>query len=1063
MLSAQAVQSKEARTYDNHRSLAFRENKGQVTDQEGTRRDDIYFQLNTGDRSVFMGANSIHYQWNKIMAQDTLIRDASGAGGRMNKVESYRLDMQLLGANMHPEIVKEDMLTDVDIYYLQGLDGVRARSFKRITYKEIYPDIDLTVYIKDGALKYDFVVRPGGDVRDIKMHYEGATDILLEQGAAIIRTPVGNLTETRPYSYQQANESVIASRFLLQDHTLSFETGICNGTLVIDPELRLDWGTYFGGSGIESGQYLMNTYQGYYAYGNTVTPDHTGAVYLSGTTSSLDNIATAGAFQTTLSFGNNAFLVRFDTSGQRLWSTYYSGYGMIDEGTVSGRGHSIACDTIGNVYMAGNTFCDSGIATTGAYQQYRNSNGYGWPDLYLVKFKNDGTREWSTYYGNPRIDEGGSIAVKPDGSSIYLAGASQSYSPAIDAIASPNAYISPVSVGNAAYSGFLACFNSNGQRQWGTYIADVTNIISTVYDIALDKQGDIFLTGYAISDYPGNTYSIASPGSYQPQYSGCVTSPFFPPSCMTDAFLQKWDGNGNRIWGTYYGGNYPDGGYAVACDDAGDVYITGFTSPFTSANNGTYSVASQGSFMDIFPPEGGSFLAKFSGVGQRLWATYYYGQGTGLACVNDKVFFLVNTAMGNVATACAHQTDNSGIFATGFNTSSLLTIFNASGVREYATYYGGKYNDWGFSLATFKTDDDIHIYTAGNTFSPTGIATPGSYKSVLGNQLSIQRDAYVARFSMPQVKRVEVPCFTADSVQLFAKDTSYNSYEWNDGSDSKSIWVKESGVYRVSYLKANGCVLTDSFSVILYPMPQLSVTAGCMGQGMATLDVPTGGNGMYSYKWYNASGTLIEESSGLDRVTVDSLPAGNYTCSIRTPDCDTIISFRVETFPDLTLEVSNDTSIVAGSSVILFATGASVYQWQPEQWLDNPRSDRPEASPRESITYTVTGYNEYGCKATQQVRIDIHDVVFIPNAFSPNADGINDEFKIGNYGYRKLEEFRIFNRWGQEVFYTADPSKGWNGIYKGKPSDVGTYNYYIRLVNAGGELKVFKGTLTLMY
>lgn len=1058
-----SVHGKEGVTYNNHRNLAFRENKGQVTDQTGAGRDDIYFQLSTEYKSVFIGADKIHYQWNKMDLQDTVAFKSSSSGPPLNKIESYRLDMWLVGANPNAIILKEDVLPDVDIYYQHGLNGVRAASFRKITYKDIYPNIDWVLYIKNNSLKYDFVVRPGGNTNDIKMQYEGATSIFLDDGAAVITTPMGKLRESKPYSFHQQDGSLISSRFLLKDNVLSFETGKRNGTLVIDPELRLDWGTYFGGSGIEGGQYLMNTFQGYYAYGNTVTTDHTGAVYLSGTTASVDNIATTGAYQVALSFGNNAFLARFDNEGNRLWSTYFSGFGFIDEGTVSGRGHSVVCDTIGNVYMAGNTFCDSGIATTGAYQQYRNSNGYGWPDLYLVKFKNDGTREWSTYYGNPRIDEGGSLAVKPDGSRIYLAGASQSYSPSVDAIATPNAYIGPVTIGNAAYSGFLACFNATGQRQWGTYIADVSNIISSVYDLALDKQGNIFLTGYAIGDYAGNTHSISSPGSYQPQYSGCVISPFFPPSCMTDAFLQKWDSDGNRLWGTYYGGNYPDGGYAVACDEAGDVYMTGFTSPFTNANNGPYSVASQGSFMDVFPTEGGAYLAKFSGTGQRLWATYYYGQGIGLACADDKVFFLVNTAIDDAATPCAHQTDNSGIFATGSNPSSLLTIFNTSGIREYATYYGGKYNDWGSSLAAVKANDDIHIYTAGNTLSPSGIATPGSFKSALGSQLSIQRDAYVARFVMPQPKRIKVPCFSSDSVLITATDTSYDSYEWNDGSVNKSIWVKNSGLYTVHYAKPNGCMITDSFWVTIYPMPQLTTTQGCIGQGIATMHLETENNGVYTYKWYRSSGELIEEISGSDYVAIDSLQAGNYTCRILTPDCDTIVSFTIETFADIELTISNDTLIAAGHSVVLSASGANLYRWQPEQWLDDPRSANPEATPEAPITYTVTGYNKYGCKASKSVRIDINEGLFIPNAFSPNGDGINDEFKIGNYGYQKLEEFRIFNRWGQEVFYTTDPGKGWGGNYNSKQADMGTYHYYIRLLNPKGAVQTLKGSLTLIH
>jgi gliding motility-associated-like protein len=229
------------------------------------------------------------------------------------------------------------------------------------------------------------------------------------------------------------------------------------------------------------------------------------------------------------------------------------------------------------------------------------------------------------------------------------------------------------------------------------------------------------------------------------------------------------------------------------------------------------------------------------------------------------------------------------------------------------------------------------------------------------------------------------------------------------------------------------------------------------------MHLEAGSNGVYTYKWYRSSGELIEETPGSDYVTVDSLQAGNYTCRILTPDCDTTVHFAIETFAGVELTISNDTLIAAGQSVVLSASGASLYQWQPEQWLDDPRSANPKATPEAPITYTVTGYNEDGCKASKSVRININEAVFVPNAFSPNGDGINDEFKIGNYGYLKLEEFRIFNRWGNEVFYTTDPGKGWTGNYNGKQADIGTYHYYIRIFNPKGEVQTLKGTLTLIY
>jgi gliding motility-associated-like protein len=1066
----------------------FRENAGQVTDQYGQPRSDIRFQLTANGLSIFIGKGNLHYQWNEIeQHQDAASKHAQGITDTpraLPKINSYRLDVTLLGANQQAAIHTEDVLPDVDVFYTNALAGVRAHAYRKITFRDIYPNIDWVFYCKGEVVKYDFVVHPGGKVSDIRMRYDGAKEIAIKNGALVVATPMGSITEQKPYSYTAENGLMVPSGFKLNNNTISFDAGDYSGTLVIDPELRLEWSTYYGGAGTESGQYIRESQQGFQAYGQTVITDNKGTVYMSGTTQSADNIATTGTHQHILSaVGNNAYLVKFTPDGQRAWATYFGGRGgpynseyNVFFGTVSGRGHSIACDTLGNIYMTGNTYNDSDIATPGAYQA--SISGTGWPDLYLVKFNSSGNREWSTYFGNPGKEEGGSVAVTPDGSKIYLTGASTAYDAAIDTIASGNAFIPANGMGGARYSGFLACFNTLGQRQWGTYIGDVANITSTVYDIALDREGYIFLTGYAIGDSPNPNQSISSPGSHQPAFSSCPLPPGPPGGYylirpVPDAFIQKWDSTGNRVWGTYYGGsglggaNAPDGGYALACDDSGNVYMTGFTSPFTCGAYGQWTVATQGSFLEEFPREGGGFLVKFSGSGQRQWGTYYYGDylfgnSTALACKGGNVFLLINTYSDSLATPCAYQTENPSIYQTGTSLSTHLSIFNRSGQRTYASYFGGKLDDWGSSLAIDSTAEGLTLYIAGTTFSPTGIASPGSFKSTLGGQLNRQRDAFLSKFLIPAPRQIIVPCFSQDSIMLTATDTTGSSYEWNNGTSGHSIWVNASGSYVINYLKKNGCPVADTFLVTINPLPLLNTQNRCKGEGVASAVVAPGNTNTYTYNWSTAQNTLIKTAQSDRGDAVSALNAGSYRLQILADGCDTTIFFNIEELPGLVLTASSDTLIAAGSSIRLWASGALTYQWSPEQWLDNHRSASPVASPREPVTYTVTGFNEYGCHASLNVHIDINENIFMPNAFSPNGDGINDVFKAGNYGYHKISEFRVFNRWGEEVFYTVQPDQGWDGYCKGQPADIGIYHYYIRLQNTKGLEQTFKGDVTLI-
>lgn len=1060
--------------------LAFRENSGQVTDQYGKLRDDIDFQLEANGASVFIGVGAIHYQWNSISGADPVPGDPGKIGSKADhpkRINSYRMDVMLLGANQGAELVKGNMNTDVDIYYAFGLEGKRAKSYQKITYRNIYPNIDWVLYTQGDELKYDFVVHAGGKTSDIKMHYGGATSLVLKDGSLIAGTPMGTLTEAKPYSYAPETGREIASGYQLNKDIVSFAVENYEGkALVIDPELRLQWGTYYGGTGKESAQYNVESEYGFSAYGISVATGVQGDVYLYGTTKSVNNIATTGAYQTSLSDGNNVYVVKFNAAGQRIWSTYFGGYGgsRDDEGnyagTVSGRGHGIACDASGNIYMTGNTGNTSGIATPGAHQP-NLSGSNGWPDLFLAKFDGNGNRLWATYLGNPRKEEGGSVAVTPDGSKILLAGASEAYLPGTDAIATAGAFIPAGSVnGSASYSGFLNCFNAAGQRQWGSYISDVS-IISTIYDLVLDKQGALYITGYGKGDGPAGALSLTTAGSHQPNFTSCNPNPggyglFWE---TPDAFLQKWDINGNRIWGTYYGDGGVDVGYALAADDNGNVYMSGLNS--TSYPNdctwfGPWRIATAGSYMDTRPEQTSSFLVKFSGTGQRQWGTFYYGyyffgNSTGLAIYKDHVFALFHTSRANLATPCAFQTSNPSIYPTETVQTTQLAIFNAVGTREYATYFGGKQGAWTGALAISETTDEIAVYMGGITSSATGIATEGSFKDVLSPGINSQ-DAFLVKFTLPDPREVVVPCFTADSTKLTAADTTGSNYYWNDGKIGKRIWVSTSGIYVVNYVKADGCPTTDTLLVTIYPMPVPDITNGCKNEGMVQLSVSNNNKNVYQYRTYSQSGDLLSTVQSDHGIGLANLSDGSYSVQILAGDCDTTFHFVITSYPDPVISVSDDTTIVAGRSVRLQAAGASSYRWQPTQWLDNPASATPVSRPQQDITYTVTGYNTYGCKATADVRITLRESILIPNAFSPNGDGINDEFRIAEYGFHKLAAFRVFNRFGEEVFYTVDPDQGWNGYYKNKPADLGTYYFYITLHSAVGEEKTFKGDLTLI-
>jgi gliding motility-associated-like protein len=160
----------------------------------------------------------------------------------------------------------------------------------------------------------------------------------------------------------------------------------------------------------------------------------------------------------------------------------------------------------------------------------------------------------------------------------------------------------------------------------------------------------------------------------------------------------------------------------------------------------------------------------------------------------------------------------------------------------------------------------------------------------------------------------------------------------------------------------------------------------------------------------------------------------------------------------------DDTVIKYGQSLQLNGSGAFLYHWYPSSAVSNTNLSNPIAYVTRPVTIILSGFDEKGCVNTDSIRIDVDykDQTFIPTAFSPNGDGKNDLFKVGSISFQKLLEFRIFNRWGQEVFTTTDPQQGWDGKYKGVLQDVGTYHYIIRVAYPDSRVETFKGDVTLV-
>ena len=158
-----------------------------------------------------------------------------------------------------------------------------------------------------------------------------------------------------------------------------------------------------------------------------------------------------------------------------------------------------------------------------------------------------------------------------------------------------------------------------------------------------------------------------------------------------------------------------------------------------------------------------------------------------------------------------------------------------------------------------------------------------------------------------------------------------------------------------------------------------------------------------------------------------------------------------------------DTVILRNTSFQLNGSGGSTYTWSPATGLNDPFIPNPTGTASNDITYFLTVKTDEGCIDTASVKVTIftRSAVYIPNAFTPNNDGLNDMIKPYFVGIKSLSYFTIYNRWGQKVFTTNDLYKSWDGYYKGQTIG-GSYVWVLRAVDLIGKVYEMKGSFVLI-
>ena len=759
----------------------FIENKGQIIDQNNLLNKEVFYLYNCFGLNVQLKRSGFSYEVIKTESKPK-VKKGSEADyhGKFDESENvtiytHRIDILFIGALPNSKITTSEPIASYINYYTTGTPEVgvtNVHHYKKVLYHNIYPNIDVEFLLSDekqfGGFKYNFIIHPGGNPKEIQIQVNGANYISLSEVKSIlIETDYGKIEEIIPYSYQlneQNRQEEVKATFKLINYQILNLFGVDvknynpSKTVVIDP---VPWATYFGGS---------NSDQSY-----DIAKDKNGNLLFAGYTNSTSNIATTGSYKNIFSGGSwDVFIAKFSSSGGRIWCTYYGGSGNYDYG------FSIAIDTSQNILIAGQTNSDTGIATTGAFQTSIGGNS----DAFIAKFNSSGIRLWATYYGGMNLDVAYGI-ITDVGCNVILVGATQSWS----GIASSGAF-------DTIYSGnndvFLAKLNQSGNRLWGTYYGSSGNDIGK--GVAIDSSSNVLITGSTTS-----TSEIATIGAYQTTYGG--------GSGLGDAFVAKFNSAGVISWATYYGGAGIDAGNDVTTDVSKNVCVTGFTSSNTGIATFYSTTDTSITYAGFQTTYGGgnswygdAFVTKFTPRGRLVWGTYYGGNGDdrGFGITIDSgtniLFIGCTSSTNNIASTGAHQT----YYAGGYGSwgDAFFAKFSANGVRYWGTYYGGTGDDGGCGIVA---DSVSNVFISGITNSTSGIATSGSFQATNAGGYDAFLSAFINNgtlsvkltdFSVHRIKNNAIVNWTTAqeiNTERFEVERQVASSQWRVVGSIKSI------------------------------------------------------------------------------------------------------------------------------------------------------------------------------------------------------------------------------------------------------------------------------------
>ncbi len=1010
--NAQKIKHPEAQN-----TVKFTENKNQW-------ENNVLFRAQLDGGFLFLERTSFTYNFydSETLRKNHIQKEKDLDKQKNEPIRSHAFRVTYVGANNNPQVETKQTTHDYCNFFI-GNDKSKwasnVKNYKELVYKNMYPGIDLQLLGMQNSMKYNFIVAPLANAKEIKLMYEGVDKLYLENGALKIKTSINEIHEQKPYAYQWigSKKVEVPCEFVLKNNTLtfSFPKGYDKGyELIIDPILVF---------ACSSGSTADN-------FGMTATYDALGNLYSGGTCFAMGFPTTVGAYDPTyngiVAAGRtDVVITKYDSSGTFLqYSTYFGGANSTE--IVS----SLIVNAQDELCLYGVTGSNDFPMTAGAYDNTFNGgtflnyapNGTQYnsgTDLYVSKFNSTGTTLLaSTYIGGSQND-----GVNSSSTLVYNYG--DYYRGEIQVDNSGNIYVAscsfsanfPVTAGasqttlGGGLDGVVFKFNDNlNTLIWSTYLGGTLD--DACYALALDDSTNVYATGgTASTNFP------ITPGSISTSYNGGIT----------DGFVTKIKNDGSAVLNsTFVGTNLYDQAFFIQLDKDNDVYIVGQTLGVMPVSGGVYS-----------NPNSKQFIWKMDNNLTTQLFTTIFGNGNGNINISPAAFLVdyceniyvsgwgghiltgtPTTGMPLTADAIQPSTDgfNFYLFVLSTNAASLL----------YATYFGGPVSWEHVDGGTSRFDKKGIIYQsvcAGCANNDDFPVTPGSWPytspiytpytpGVPSSGINMSSNCNNGTFKFDFQVAIADANFTVDylsgcaplTVQFQNQSSVGGNYLWDFGAGDTTSTVfspirtyPNPGTYLVQLYVFNpaSCNIWDTAYqyVTVYPSINADFDYSSVPCSNQASFYDSSAVAPVSWLWNFDDGT---PTSSLQNPTHTFPTAGTYDVMLiatNTHGCKDTAIIQVDLAGASGVAVNPNQTICLGSNAQLLASGGIAYSWSPPTGLSNTTIPNPVATPSVTTTYTVniTTINSIGdtCVLSLTTTVFVIDPSVYPLTATVDDDTIN--------------------------------------------------------------------------